>query len=335
MRRFVIAVLGACCLVILLVIWAGSAKPVSPRVAGQGASPAVSDLVRGLSFENYKSNIKTLAAFGSRDWDTVGNEKARQWVRHELETLGYRVESHRFKVGEKLSETLYATKAGRSQPDKMYIVSCHIDSVGPGADDDASGCSLVLEAARSFSSSRVEPEYSIRFVFWNAEEPGLLGSKAYVQDRHEMQGKSSEPAWLGVIQSDMLLLDRGLPVFLGFFSLTPNPPDVDVEYRGDRSRALAESFIRANQRYSADYGAEIGSEMSNTDSMSFLRYCPTISLRENRRISEIGEGANPHWHKRSDTFDRYREKDFLLGFNALQMTVGALGELTEIKSIPH
>src|SRR5438876_886364 len=80
---------------------------------------------------------------------------------------------------EKQIDTVYATKIGDKHPDQMYIVSGHMDSVNgdsrdqsfaPGADDDASGSSLVLEVARVFAAPDVRTEYSIRFIFWNAEE---------------------------------------------------------------------------------------------------------------------------------------------------------------------
>jgi cysteine-rich repeat protein len=50
-------------------------------------------------------------------------------------------------------------------------------------------------------------------------------------------------------------------------------------------------------------------------------------VRENRRLAEIGNGANPNWHKNSDVVATYSAADFLLGFNAAQMTTGSIAEL--------
>ena len=80
----------------------------------------------------------------------------------------------------------------------MYIGSAHMDSIifdssgnvfAPGATDDASGTSLVLEAARAFAPAEVQTEMSIRVVLWDNEETGLNGSKVYVKDRKELQGQ--------------------------------------------------------------------------------------------------------------------------------------------------
>jgi hypothetical protein len=65
---------------------------------------------------------------------------------------------------------------------KDIIIGAHWDSYnGPGADDNASGVSVVLELARYFNNHKNELPFNIKFVFFGAEEFGLLGSKAYTQ----------------------------------------------------------------------------------------------------------------------------------------------------------
>jgi Peptidase family M28 len=107
-------------------------------------------------------------------------------------------------------EEVYCTKIGTTRPDEMYIVAAHMDGHGWGeaANDDGSGTALVMELARVLSSPDVETERSIRFILWNNEETGLNGSRAYVAQRRDLQGKEDplgsgkylEPKWLGVIQ---------------------------------------------------------------------------------------------------------------------------------------
>src|SRR5262249_33558312 len=79
-------------------------------------------------------------------------------------------------------EEVYCTKIGTTRPDEMYIVGAHMDGRGFGeaVDDDGSGTALVMELARVFNSPDVVTERSIRFAFWNNEETGLQGSRAYV-----------------------------------------------------------------------------------------------------------------------------------------------------------
>jgi hypothetical protein len=74
---------------------------------------------------------------------------------------------------------------------KIVIVGGHLDSTAsgeagynplsdpaPGADDNASGIAATLAIAR-YLSKLPRPRHTVRFCFFNAEEAGLVGSKAY------------------------------------------------------------------------------------------------------------------------------------------------------------
>src|SRR5208283_2475346 len=75
--------------------------------------------------------------------------------------------------------------------DQVIVVGAHYDHLGhgssrsnnspgviyPGADDNASGSSGVIELARAFSSLPVAPRRSILFICFDGEEKGLLGSR--------------------------------------------------------------------------------------------------------------------------------------------------------------
>jgi hypothetical protein len=54
------------------------------------------------------------------------------------------------------------------------------DDIWNGADDNGSGTSAVLVAARAFAKARVRPKRSVLFLWWNAEESGLEGSRHWV-----------------------------------------------------------------------------------------------------------------------------------------------------------
>ena len=71
---------------------------------------------------------------------------------------------------------------GRENPDEWVLVGAHLDSwdLGTGAQDNATGSVMVLEAARSIATLSVAPRRSIRFALWAGEEPGIPGSAVYV-----------------------------------------------------------------------------------------------------------------------------------------------------------
>jgi hypothetical protein len=242
-----------------------------------------------------------------------------------------------------IREQIYCTKVGTVHPDEMYIIGAHMDGIGWGeaANDNASGTALVMELARVLGSSDVETDKSIRFALWNNEETGLDGASAYVKDRAGQQGVENpvgsrrypEPRWLAMIQHDMMLWDHGMPKTDGTYSPEQRPEaDVNIEFQmdsrfADDAMKLAFYFREANEKYSTDYPAAVGPHMTNTDSTPFMNLTPAISLRENERGMHTGAGWNPHWHQPSDVFATFSDKDFRLGLNAAQTTLGAIAEL--------
>jgi Zn-dependent M28 family amino/carboxypeptidase len=65
-------------------------------------------------------------------------------------------------------------------PDKVIVVGAHLDSVGTGVgiNDNGSGSAGILEIAEQLRF--VRPQNKIRFIWFSAEESGLLGSEHYV-----------------------------------------------------------------------------------------------------------------------------------------------------------
>ncbi len=241
-------------------------------------------------------------------------------------------------------EEVYCTKIGTTHPEEMYIVGAHMDGHGWGeaANDDGSGTALVMELARIFMSPGVKTERSIRFCLWNNEETGLNGARAYIAQRAALQGKEEpagssqypEPKWLGMIQHDMMLLDHGMPLADGTIPKAQRPEaDVNIEFQSmaklaAEAQQLAWAFYAANEAYATDYPAAVGPHMTNTDSTPFMDLVPAISLRENERGREIGAGWDPTWHQPVDLYATFSDKDFRLGLNAAQTTLGAIARLT-------
>ncbi|MEA4902181.1 M28 family metallopeptidase [Desulfitobacterium sp.] len=72
--------------------------------------------------------------------------------------------------------------------DQVILVSAHYDHLGvyqgkiyPGANDNASGVSCVLEVIRRLLRDGKPARKTVVFAFWSAEEMGFIGSKAFVQ----------------------------------------------------------------------------------------------------------------------------------------------------------
>lgn len=72
--------------------------------------------------------------------------------------------------------------------DEAVVLGAHLDHLGkpggvvhPGADDNASGVSALVEIARALAAMPRRPRRTVVFAFWTGEEEGKLGSGHYVR----------------------------------------------------------------------------------------------------------------------------------------------------------
>ncbi len=83
---------------------------------------------------------------------------------------------------------VYAAIKGTKQPDSVVVITAHYDHLGgmgkdtyfPGANDNASGVSLLLSLARFYAKN--PPSYTVAFICFGAEEAGLIGSKYFTEN---------------------------------------------------------------------------------------------------------------------------------------------------------
>lgn len=73
---------------------------------------------------------------------------------------------------------------GTDKADEVIMLGGHLDSwhAATGATDNASGVAVMMEALRILKAVGANPRRTIRIAMWSAEEQGLLGSQAYVQE---------------------------------------------------------------------------------------------------------------------------------------------------------
>jgi hypothetical protein len=100
-----------------------------------------------------------------------------------------------------------STKIGNDNPSNIIIMDAHYDSapVSPGADDNGSGVVGVLEAIRVLSEYSFKK--SIRFLYFDLEELGLIGSNIYATNQLDKRDSIK-----GVINFEMI----------GYYTEAPN-----------------------------------------------------------------------------------------------------------------
>jgi Zn-dependent M28 family amino/carboxypeptidase len=86
-------------------------------------------------------------------------------------------------------KTTFNVLAETSSGDDSNVVmaGAHLDSVlaGPGINDNGSGSAALLEVA--LQMAHLEPQNTVRFAWWGAEESGLVGSTNYVNGLSQAQ----------------------------------------------------------------------------------------------------------------------------------------------------
>jgi len=174
--------------------------------------PEVSKMVKEISAKNIEASIRKLVSFGTRntlseqDNPTRGIGAARDWIFAEFQKISsdcgncLNVEKQSFlqpkanRIPEPTTLTnVIATLKGTTNPERVYVVSGHYDSMctsptdakcdAPGANDDASGTAAVIELARVMSKRKFDA--TIVFMTVPGEEQGLLGATYFAQQAVE------------------------------------------------------------------------------------------------------------------------------------------------------
>jgi len=91
-------------------------------------------------------------------------------------------------LGEVPSSNVIAEIRGSELPNEYVLLSAHFDSWdgGSGATDNGTGTITMLEAMRILKAAYPNPRRTILVGHWNAEEMGLIGSRAFAADHPEV-----------------------------------------------------------------------------------------------------------------------------------------------------
>jgi len=108
---------------------------------------------------------------------TIRARDALEMLKREPEEVVLTLAQDETKV---VSHNVIAEIEGTEHGDEWITFGAHYDSVpfSPGMYDNASGSAIIMEACRFFSENR--PRRSLRFIWFAAEEKGLLGSRYHM-----------------------------------------------------------------------------------------------------------------------------------------------------------
>jgi Zn-dependent M28 family amino/carboxypeptidase len=196
-------------LALMATLLSGTVLAASPAPdMAQKVHPELSAIARAVSPESLHKIDAKLVGFGTRSTlsdtksDTRGIGAARRWVKSRFEAIskdcGDCLEvvtpSQVFKGKRTPAEgvevmDVVAIQRGTSDPDRVIVITGHLDSRrsdvmdatgdAPGANDDASGVSALIEAARVLSKYKFAA--TLVYSADSGEEQGLYGGKVIAQ----------------------------------------------------------------------------------------------------------------------------------------------------------
>lgn len=201
---------------------------VSAQKQKEKPNAEINKMIKEISAKNIENSIRKLVSFGTRntlseqDNPARGIGAARDWIFGEMQKISndcggcLTVEKQTFlqqptankRVLEPTNLTnVVATLKGTINPDRIYVVSGHYDSMcssptdakcdAPGANDDASGTAAVIELARVMSKRKFDA--TIIFMTVAGEEQGLLGA-AYFAEQAKLKNWNIE----GMFTNDII-----------------------------------------------------------------------------------------------------------------------------------
>lgn len=261
-------------------------------------------LINQVSLENIKSKLMKLSSYHTRHTKSKYINQVAEWLKNEFKNIGYEdVSFHEYKEiiynKEYNLKNVICKKNGKNH--KCIMICAHYDSRmellfdsysrAPGANDNASGVSSILEIARVLYNKKLN--YDLQFVFFSGEEQNLLGSEQYAKS----------------IRKDNLNLHRLINLdMIGYPKL--NPGKIIIETDDDKDESERHNRVATNDKDSLECGNIMKKMCAYTDlyPKPDSIYDSDYEPFEKRGYVVVGayDGSaeteqNPHYHSISDT----------------------------------
>lgn len=290
---------------------------------------AADDLCRPLDQNSIKEMVEILSheVLGGRGTTQPGFDVAGLILARELRNAGFQplptlngsyfqkfqFQPHYEASSPFTSRNVIGYIPGSTAADEYILIGAHYDHLGikmhqgrekvmhPGADDNASGVSAVLEIARALAAMKNSGKAftrSIIVAFWGAEEFGSQGSRHFVETRDVPLDKI-----VLVINLDMV--GRNPPTRLAAFG-----PDISKTERGWKydlkNPRLKEILNEANMLLSAPFTLDFADShgiLFQSDTESFL-LAPPQSPPRRIPVLFFFSGWHADYHKPTDTAEK-------------------------------
>ena len=256
--------------------------------------------------------VKLSNEIGDRNISNYENlKKTADYIVVQFLSYGYNVTFQKYSVAGKEVKNIIALKTGSRFPNEIILLGAHYDSCfNPGADDNASGISGLLELARMIANKKVDR--TIEFIAFVNEEPPFFKTEVMGSRIYAKECKAENKNIRAIIVFDLIgfysnkPFSQRYPVILGLFF--PNKGNFIGVFGNFKSRYLARQITRIFKNNSSFPIASIALDfipgIDFSDHWSFWKEgYPAVM------ISDTAFLRHKNYHKNTDTWEKLNYKD--------------------------
>ncbi len=282
------------------------------QVLGSVNTDSLMKYVKELSGVNGVTIGGSNYTISSRYKNSTTNNVAANYLKQKLESYGIDAFDQNFSS---TGRNVYGVQQGTVYPEQKYIICAHYDnmpsgSLAPGADDNASGCAAVIEAARILS--QYNTLYTIVYILFDEEEQGLVGSNYYAT-----QARNNNEQILGVLNADMIAWDNN------------NDGKINIHTKSvANSVTIANDMKSFNTNYSLGLNSQIynpGSTASDHSPFWNKNYGAVLLIED-----YYGSDFNSYYHTTNDKIEYFNIPYFT---KCSKLLIGLLSQYVKINSI--
>jgi Peptidase family M28 len=271
----------------------------------------IDQILEQVNSTKLKQYVDLLSSFHTRHTKSYHIENVAHWLKNEFENVCKgNVFFHNYTQSDQnqtyhLKNIICSISSNNDKQDLSYslppkdnntiIIGAHYDSRAkninntyaraPGADDNASGVSAVLELARILSHLNLK--YNLQFVLFSGEEQGLWGSKNYVEDMDKKNRTKNIDLYINFDMIGHPPSNESNKVILEY--------DVGNKYKkNDKYSKTIALFIKQMASKYTNLNATL-SKLEGSDFLSFEASNVTVI-----GIHDEGSKNNPHYHNSTD-----------------------------------
>ena len=275
-------------------------------------SGEIEGIVAEVSRDRLNENVRALEGLRHGTENYAILEEKAGFIEDELRSFGLAVESQPVMYRQRRYRNIIATFRGNGSGKEMLLVGAHYDSPrgSPGADDNASGVAVLMEAARILSGHGFTK--TIQFVAFTLEEAQIWSHSILRGSRHFVrEARRSETMFEAVLILECVGYatrregSQFVPPFIGiplskvgdFLAVIADKP----------SSALMDAFQRTTLAWNADlkivshafplYGHLVPQSRFSDHASFWKKGYPALMLTDTAMF------RNPNYHTHHDTHD--------------------------------